>query len=274
VASGPTNSIRGAACLTEINDCVVVDIGGTTTLVGVLTNGFPRESAVAVEIGGVRTNFRMPDLLAVGCGGGTIVSGTNGDIQVGPESVGYALETKGRAWGGDTLTTTDVALAAGYAKIDDPKCRPSLVGLDPSFVSAAVEKIIRTVEESIDKMKTSANPVPVILVGGGGILIPRSHYDKLRGISKVIRPQNFQYANAIGAAIAQVSGEVDRIYALENITRADALAQAKKSANNEAVKAGARPETVQIVEVEEVSLAYLPGNAVRIRVKAVGELSI
>jgi len=96
----------------------------------------------------------------------------------------------------------------------------------------------------------------------------------LRGASKVIRPEHFQYANAIGAAIAQVSGEIDRIYALENMTRSDALAQANELAKNEATKAGARPESIQIVEVEEVPLAYLPGNAVRIRAKAVGELSI
>ncbi len=274
VASGPTNSIRGAAYLTEINDCIVVDIGGTTTLVGVLTKGFPRESAIAVEIGGVRTNFRMPDLLAVGCGGGTVISSVDGEVQLGPESVGYELEMKGKAWGGNTITTTDIALAAGYAKIEDPKCKPGMLRLDSSFVSSAVTRIIGTVEESIDKMKTSVNPVPVVLVGGGGILIPQSHYDKLRGASKVIRPEHFQYANAIGAAIAQVSGEVDRIYALENMSRSDALVQANDLAKTEATKAGAKPESVQIVEVEEIPLAYLPGNAVRIRAKAVGELSI
>jgi hypothetical protein len=31
---------------------------------------------------------------------------------------------------------------------------------------------------------------------------------------------------------------------------------------------------VQIVEVEEVPLTYLPGNATRIRVKAVGDLDL
>jgi len=274
VASGSTNSLRGAAFLTEINDGVVVDIGGTTTLVGVLTKGFPRESAIAVEIGGVRTNFRMPDLLAVGCGGGTVVSSVDGKVQIGPESVGYELETKGKAWGGDVLTTTDIALAAGYAKIDDPKCRPNQIGADPSFVLEAVERIIGTVEESIDKMKTSANPVPVVLVGGGGILIPRSRYDQLRGTSRVIRPEHFQYANAIGAAIAQVSGEIDRVYSLENMTRSDALSRATALAKSEATKAGAKPESVRVVEVDEVPLAYLPGNATRVRVKAVGELSL
>ena len=34
-------------------------------------SGFPREANDVVEIGGVRTLFRMPDLLSIGLGGGT-----------------------------------------------------------------------------------------------------------------------------------------------------------------------------------------------------------
>ncbi|HEV7662617.1 MAG TPA: hydantoinase/oxoprolinase family protein, partial [Chloroflexota bacterium] len=72
-ASGPTNSMRGAAFLSGVKDAVVVDIGGTTSDVGMLTNGFPRESSLAVVIGGVRTNFRMPDVHSFGLGGGSLV---------------------------------------------------------------------------------------------------------------------------------------------------------------------------------------------------------
>ena len=81
-------------------------------------------------------------------------------------------------------------------------------------------------------------------------------------------------ANAVGAAIAQVSGEVDRIYTLAKSSREEALADAKQKATDAAIAAGARPDTVQIVDVEDVPLAYLPGNATRVRVKAVGELNI
>src|SRR5579862_3379324 len=62
--SGPTNSMRGAAFLTGVQDAIVIDVGGTTTDIGALVHGFPRESSVAAEIGGVRTNFRMPDILS------------------------------------------------------------------------------------------------------------------------------------------------------------------------------------------------------------------
>ncbi len=115
-ASGPTNSMRGAAFLSGLTDCAVVDIGGTTSDVGVLQHGFPREASVAVEIGGVRTNFRMPDVLSLGIGGGSHVDGA----EVGPQSVGYELTTRALVFGGDTLTATDLAVAAGLAEIGDP----------------------------------------------------------------------------------------------------------------------------------------------------------
>jgi len=76
IGSGPANSLRGAGFLSGLSNTIVVDVGGTSTDFGVLVNGYPRESAAAVEIGGVRTNFRMPDLLSVAIGGGTIISGT------------------------------------------------------------------------------------------------------------------------------------------------------------------------------------------------------
>lgn len=69
VACGPTNSLRGASYLADLKDAIVVDVGGTTSDVGILVNSFPRESSLAVEIGGARTNFRMPDLVSIGLGG-------------------------------------------------------------------------------------------------------------------------------------------------------------------------------------------------------------
>lgn len=271
IGSGPTNSIRGAAFLTRLNDCIVVDIGGTSTDAGVLVNGFPRQSAVAVEIGGVQTNFRMPDLVSVGLGGGSIVRGQLPAITVGPDSVGYQISQLGTAWGGDTLTTTDVVLATGRATIADPRCDTGrLTGLDPAVVAMVDGEIRRIIENCIDRVRTSSTPMPVVLVGGGSILSP----EDLSGAAEVIRPANYMYANAIGAAIAQVSGEVDRMWSLDGLSRPEALEQARQEAIREAVRAGADPETTEIVDVEDTPLAYLPGVAIRIRAKAAGTLRV
>ena len=265
-ASGPTNSMRGAAFLSGFDDCAVADVGGTTTDVGVLTSGFPREASVAVDIGGVRTNFRMPDVLPLGIGGGSLVRGDEGSMVVGPDSVGYQLTERALVFGGSELTATDVAVAAGRADIGDPS---AVSGLDPSLVQETLARIGHDIAESVDRMKTSAEPIAVVAVGGGSILLP----DDLPGASEVVRPDNFAVANAIGAAIAQVGGEVDQIYSLQGMSREDALAAARAVAVDRAVGAGADPDSVAVVDVEEIPLAYLPSNAIRIRVKAVGDLS-
>ena len=264
-ASGPTNSMRGAAFLSGLKDAVVVDIGGTTSDVGMLVHGFPREASVAVRIGGVRTNFRMPDVLSFGLGGGSHVR--TDPLQVGPQSVGYEITSRALVFGGSELTATDIAVAAGLADIGD---RGHVAHLDRSMVEAALSRIREMVEVSIDRVKTAASDVPVILVGGGIILIG----DRLNGVSILQRPEQAAVANAIGAAIAQVGGEVDRVFSLDAVPRDTALQQAKDEASQRVLKEGAVPGSVEIVEVEEIPLAYLPGNATRIRVKAVGQLAL
>jgi len=118
-ASGPTNSMRGAAFLSGKTEAIVVDVGGTTTDVGALVKGFPRPASTTVDVGGVRTNFRMPDVFAIGLGGGTIISGEGDDLTVGPKSVGYRLTEEALIFGGSTLTTSDVAVGLGLADFGD-----------------------------------------------------------------------------------------------------------------------------------------------------------
>lgn len=262
-ASGPTNSMRGAAFLSGLKDAIVVDIGGTTTDVGVLQAGFPRVAALAVDIGGVRTNFRMPDTYSIGLGGGSLVQ--KDPLKVGPQSVGYELISKGLVFGGDTLTTTDIIVASGAEDIGD---KGAIADLDADFVASVQARIMEMITIAVDRMKTSATAVPVIVVGGGSILVTGD----VEGASEIIKPENFSVANAIGAAIAQVGGECDRIFSLAEMSRDEALDQAKQEATDRAVNAGASAESIEIVDVEEVPLAYLPGNATRIMVKAVGDL--
>ena len=114
IACGPTNSIRGACYLSQLKNAVVVDVGGTTTDLGVIQNGFPRESGVAVTIGGVRTNFRMPDVISIGLGGGSIVrEHEDGRVTVGPDSVGFQITDKALVFGGEVCTATDIAVRLG-----------------------------------------------------------------------------------------------------------------------------------------------------------------
>jgi N-methylhydantoinase A/oxoprolinase/acetone carboxylase beta subunit len=265
-ASGPTNSMRGAAFLSGVADAIVADIGGTTTDVGSLQKGFPRQATVAVEVGGVRTNFRMPDVFSIGLGGGSLVVDGPDGLTVGPRSVGFRIVEEALVFGGKTLTTSDIVVADGGATLGDPA---KVAHLDRALIRRARDRIGFMLEDCVERARISAEPLPVIVVGGGSILVE----GPIAGLD-LIKPDHFAVANAVGAAIAQVSGEVDRVYALAEISRAEALADAKTQAIEAAVSAGARRDTVEIVDVEDVPLAYLPGNATRVRAKAVGDLHV
>ena len=266
VACGPTNSIRGASYLSRLQNAIVIDVGGTTTDLGVIQNGFPRESSVAVTIGGVRTNFRMPDVLSIGLGGGSIVrQRPDGTVTVGPDSVGYEITKKAKVFGGDVLTATDIAVRLGMVELGDP----SLVADVPEDLAKAALAAIRTlVEDAIDAMKVSSGDSEVILVGGGSIVLP----EDLAGASTVVKPEHFGCANAIGSAISKVSGTYEALINYDELPREQALAQAKEAAIALAEDAGAVRETVEIIEVEDVPLAYYPGNTNRVKVKAAGDL--
>lgn len=156
-ASGPTNSMRGAVFLSGEQDAIVVDIGGTTTDVGLVQQGFPRQAAMSVDVGGIRTNFRMPDMVSVGLGGGSMVfphgDGAERVVAIGPESVGYRITEKARVFGGDTLTATDIAVASGRAEVGDAS---KVADLDKETLSLALAEIDRMIQDTVEKNRLSA----------------------------------------------------------------------------------------------------------------------
>jgi N-methylhydantoinase A/oxoprolinase/acetone carboxylase beta subunit len=261
-ASGATNSMRGGAYLCGVDEAMVVDVGGTTTDVGQLKNGFPREANSVVRVAGVRTLFRMPDLVSIGLGGGSHVSLE--PLTIGPLSVGYRLLRDGIAFGGSRLTASDIAIAAGWIGIGD---RTRVAHLDAATIGRVLDEAKRMIEESVDRMKTQSGDIQLIAVGGGAFLVP----DRLAGVSRVIRVPHADCANAVGAAIAQVSGEVDRVF--RDLSRGEALARAAALAADRAIAAGAERSTLKTVESEDIPIAYLPGNCLRVRVRVVGDVA-
>jgi len=261
-ASGATNSMRGAAYLSGIADAMVIDVGGTTTDVGQIRRGFPSEANSVVKIGGVRTLFRMPDLLSIGLGGGSHVC--LDPLSIGPLSVGYRLTEDALAFGGTQLTTSDIGIAAGLLKIGNPA---KVAHLDGDRCRRVLKRVHAMVEESIDRVKTEAGDVVLLAVGGGAFLVPEA----LEGVREVVRVVHGDCANAVGAAIAQVSGEVDQVF--QNMTREQAISVAGRLAFDRAKAAGADSATLSVIDTEDIPIAYLPGNARRVRVRCVGDVA-
>jgi hypothetical protein len=67
---------------------------------------------------------------------------------------------------------------------------------------------------------------------------------------------------------------VDRVFSYERLGRDGAIAAATADAEQAAITAGAAANSLRVVDVEELPLAYLPGGAVRLRVKVTGDLDL
>ncbi|KAM5467014.1 hypothetical protein MauCBS54593_005634 [Microsporum audouinii] len=278
-ASGPTNSLTGAAFLASLDrrgsrsgvesQILVIDIGGTTSdICALLPSGFPRQASNFVEVGGVRTMFSMPEVLSIGLGGGSIVrQDATSHVSVGPDSVGHYLTSKARVFGGDVLTATDIVVAAGREQIGDAS---KVADVSPQIVDEARRAITKLLNRGIESMKVSSLPVTVLLVGGGSII----YTDDLEGVQECIIPPHHDSANAVGAAIAKVAGTVDVIEILAGRDEKQVLQQVEDAAVELAVQRGADRDTVKIAEIEKLPLQYVTNKATRITIKAVGKLRI
>lgn len=278
-ASGPTNSMTGAAYLASLDrdsslakadtQVLVVDVGGTTSDVcALLPSGFPRQAPNFVEVGGVRTAFSMPEVQSVGLGGGSIVTcDTESDsVQVGPNSVGHYLTSKALVFGGEVMTTTDIVVASRKADIGDAS---RVNTIPPDTVHKARKQIKKILESVVENMKVSDLPITLLLVGGGSII----QMDDLKGVAQCIIPPHHDSANAVGAAIAKVAGEVDSIEILAGRDEEAILEGAKGQAIEAAVARGAEKSDVKIVAIDKIPLQYVTNKATRLVIKAVGSLA-
>ncbi|KAI0029784.1 hypothetical protein K488DRAFT_55600 [Vararia minispora EC-137] len=295
--SGPTNSMCGAAFLVRHElgastvarkALLVADVGGTTTDVGMLlVSGLPRQAAAVTDVAGIRMNFSCPDVKrrvlsspptprAIGLGGGSIVRKAPGQpLSIGPDSVGLRIQTSALVFGGAVPTATDYAVAASAVDlaIGDAARVPNSVRADVEEYRAVLKAML---EGIIDRMKTNADDIDVLLVGGGAVLVEDG--TKLKGASKVIKPKYSGVANAIvtlylhacGAAIARVSGTVDTVRPTTDKTTQQVLDEVSQMAVERAVENGARRETVELAEIDVIPVPYV-ANKARVIVKAIGD---
>jgi N-methylhydantoinase A/oxoprolinase/acetone carboxylase beta subunit len=114
-SSGPRGGLEGTRALASgygFGHLLMADVGGTTTDVGVVTDG-----AVQVEHRGrvalVPTSFELAAITSHGVGGSSVIRVTGGEITVGPDSVGAAPGPACFGLGGADATITDVYLCMG-----------------------------------------------------------------------------------------------------------------------------------------------------------------
>ncbi len=85
VLSGPAASMVGASWLTGLKDAVIVDMGGTTTDIGILAGAMPSVGENGAVVGGWQTRIRSIEMWTVGLGGDSKLSiSSDAEIHIGP----------------------------------------------------------------------------------------------------------------------------------------------------------------------------------------------
>jgi N-methylhydantoinase A/oxoprolinase/acetone carboxylase beta subunit len=88
ILSGPAASIVGAHFLTDMDEAIIADIGGTTTDIAILDEGRPRIDDAGASVGGYRTMVEAVAMRTHGLGGDSEVkldeTALHATIQLGP----------------------------------------------------------------------------------------------------------------------------------------------------------------------------------------------
>ncbi len=87
ILSGPAASLMGGKQLSKLEKCIVLDIGGTSTDIACLDNGFSRLQKEGAVVGQWRTRVKAVDIWTTGLGGDSRLDFIGGLITIGPDRV-------------------------------------------------------------------------------------------------------------------------------------------------------------------------------------------
>lgn len=244
-SSGPRGGLEGTRALAEaygLKNVLMIDVGGTTTDVGAVNN-----STIATDrhgsVKGVPISYEMSNVHSTGVGGSSIIAVENGQITVGPESVGAAPGPACFGFGGTQATITDVNLLLGV--LDPDTYLNGEMFLDAERSRAVITKTIAdplgiSLEEALIAMEdtysqkmagafaafvVTAETTTVAAFGGGGPMSACSAA-RIAGVRRVLVPKLAAVFSAFGISFSDIAQTYET-----NITGWDeaAIKEAKKA---------------------------------------------
>ena len=213
---------------------------------------------------GIRTNFRMADVLSIPLGGGSIINQKT--PYVSNQSLGNRITTDSLSFNGTITTITDIYTNQNKANFIPPNQN---FKLSSDVIKSVENEIYSKISIAVDRMKTDSKNIKAIVVGGGSFIIPK----KLDGVDLIKFPEFGEVANAIGSSMAQISGYSEKVFSTTDLSRNEIIEISKNEAIENAIKKGAEKKSIEIIDLEEIPLSYLPSNAVTIKTRAIGNIS-
>lgn len=307
ILSGPAASFMGLNALNEMNkDTILLDIGGTTTDIFFLVSGSSLFEPEGIKINEHKTLVRAIYSVSIGIGGDSFVRVENGKLEIGPERKGTPA-----GFGGKHATPTDAMIFLDLIKDGDKERSTEVIESiakklelsSKEIANLILEEASRIIKEKTDELLMEINNKPVytvkefledakiipeeVFIIGGPAEILSSYLEEQFKLN-VECPQNYEVANAIGAALSKPTIEINMIAdtdrgtlsipevgIYERIDNSYNLEKAKKRAldvvTKEALKLGAKEENLnaEIIEVNSFNMIKgFFGASKNIRVQA------
>ena len=225
ISSGPAASIMGVMAMTgQRRDCLILDIGGTTTDISALLGGSPVLEENGIMLNHLPTLVRGLKTISIGVGGDSAIRvADSGEVLAGPQRLGPAI-----ALGGETPTITDAMNLLGLCALGNVEAsRRGLAALAGKYgleaaalAEEALAKAVTAIQTASDKLLLEINEKPVytimemltsqkakikeiVLIGG-----PAKAFSKPLAEAyglPVLVPENHAVGSAIGAAMARAT---------------------------------------------------------------------
>ena len=222
IHSGPSASVMGALALVDdIDDTILLDIGGTTTDIGILADGTPLLEPYGATVAGRPTLIRALLTKSVGLGGDSRVTMNNGRFTIGPEKEGPPM-----ALGGSAPTPTDAMIVLGEISTGSlTKAEEAMRILDADrtaettaadLLHCFAEKVHEAVDSMLEEVfsrpvytvsafleREKIVPRQLITIGGPAKALQTSLEKRFK--MDCIIPDDYEVANAIGSARARLT---------------------------------------------------------------------
>ena len=251
-SSGPRGGLEGARALAahyKLPRLLSMDIGGTTTDVGVVENGGVRE-ALRGHIEGVDVSIPLCELASAGVGGSSVIQAVDGKIQVGPDSVGSEPGPACFGLGGTQATITDAYLVLGLLdpasyfggdlKLDSERAKKAVdehvgkpMGLDTEAAATAMEAAwVAQVAEALTATGDMTADTTLAAFGGAGPFVV-CKVAEAAGISQVLIPGLAAVFSAFGLGFSNIAHRYEVPLASNddaglNAAKAEASEQARR----------------------------------------------
>lgn len=227
-SSGPRGGAEGARALAAhygFKQLLSMDVGGTTTDIGLVENGEVRAHRRG-RIEGVDISFPLCDVVSVGVGGSSIIKVEGGAIKVGPESVGSTPGPACFGLGGKEATITDVFLLQGLLdpasyfggelKIDVERARAAVAEKIAGPLGISVDEAVTKMEAAwvakvADSLKAFAAITPdttLAAFGGAGPFVV-CKVAEAAGIRRVIIPGLAAVFSAFGIGFSDIGHQYE-----------------------------------------------------------------